>query len=669
MKRKNISIAMATAMVATTVAPAFAADKKTDYTVSKDNAGKLTTELENLLKVKYSVGEEEYDQSGNRVNVANKSVYDVVYKKTGSNIVIDDDVNKSGLNTLKQDIAALSGSQKLTLTVNDKGHKETAGKIIRTQEAKYTNDELAVLNDKFQTEANRPKGVESSKKDGNTVALTLKNNKTLTLEVDKEELDFTKPLDEKGNVVTPKDKDNWTEAELKSIEKFEVKAKENIPSTTYTITVTDSGQATVDVDDLYDGLMLTQKGEELAAQIKDLLNDTGAGKDTSKAEVEENVTIAGNKYQFNITLTDTKGKITTITIEGKDKANVEELNAALQISGKDIVGTKVSKVAGQDRYTTAIEVAKQLNPNGKNIVLVNSTAIVDGLAAGPLAKATNAPILLTTKNNIEAKTIEYIKEIYKESSVKQSERTIYLVGGQSVISEAAEKELKDKFDVKIKRLAGNDRHETSLEVAKAMSKLGNDNGKAYVVGARGEADAMSISPVAAGGGKDGVVNPIIVTGFTSMSKSAMEFLKGKEIDIIGSEGAVSKSIENSFIEKDTNGETVDKDGVVTRIAGTDRHDTNAKVIKEYYNTFNSIYVAKDSYNGRNNEELVDALAAGPLAAENKAPIVIADYKYSSAQDDVLSAKATTTDSKLVQVGNGVASKVITKVAAKLGLIR
>lgn len=79
--------------------------------------------------------------------------------------------------------------------------------------------------------------------------------------------------------------------------------------------------------------------------------------------------------------------------------------------------------------------------------------------------------------------------------------------------------------------------------------------KAYVVGAKGEPDAMSIAAKAA---ED--YSPIIVNGGSGLSNDSLTMLKDKEIDIIGGTNSVSSSLENDL-------KLVAKDSKVSRVEG------------------------------------------------------------------------------------------------------
>lgn len=107
---------------------------------------------------------------------------------------------------------------------------------------------------------------------------------------------------------------------------------------------------------------------------------------------------------------------------------------------------------------------------------------------------------------------------------------------------------------KVERVSGEDRFETSLEIAKQLKDTFKT---AFVVGGNGEADAMSISARAAQFGA-----PIIVTG-NELDANAEKLLKGKRIRNSGGENSVSKEVEDKLVDIDLNNK-------VERLAGENR---------------------------------------------------------------------------------------------------
>lgn len=320
-------------------------------------------------------------------------------------------------------------------------------------------------------------------------------------------------------------------------------------------------------------------------------------------------------------------------------------------------------LAGDDRYETAVEVAnktantKEVAENG-NLVLVNGNALVDGLAASPLAsvlgKASNvevAPILLTKTDSLPESTKDYIKEVVSKKSTGKVK--VYIVGGNAVVSEKVEKELKE-LGVDVVRSGGSNREETSIKVAELISK----NKKPYntfVVGANGEADAMSIAPVAADREE-----PIIVSKNGGLSKAGVQKIADLKANatIVGGTEVVSEATEKAL--KDAKIST-------SRVAGSNRQKTNAAIIDRYAkNGLNKIIVSKDG--SAKKDELVDALTSTSLAVKEDAPIVLATKKISDEQINALKNKADK-GVFIYQIGYGVSNNVLETLATKIGLLK
>uniref|UniRef100_UPI0010335E11 cell wall-binding repeat-containing protein n=1 Tax=Clostridioides difficile TaxID=1496 RepID=UPI0010335E11 len=104
--------------------------------------------------------------------------------------------------------------------------------------------------------------------------------------------------------------------------------------------------------------------------------------------------------------------------------------------------------------------------------------------------------------------------------------------------------------------------------------------------------------------------------------------------VIGGKYSISNSVERSLPN-------------ATRIAGSSRSETNAKIIEEFYKDtdIKNIYVTKDGT--RNKNDLIDSLAVGVLAAKNSSPIVLAGNKLDTVQKDVLNTKII---DKVTQIG-------------------
>ena len=323
-----------------------------------------------------------------------------------------------------------------------------------------------------------------------------------------------------------------------------------------------------------------------------------------------------------------------------DKDGNEVIFAAhKEILDKEENEIEVKSIAGNNRYETAIKVSQKRFNNGEAdaVILVGKDAVVDGFAAAPFAVSKNAPILFADVDSLNNETKQ---EMLRVLGQNYSQKTVYIVGGETRISKSVELML-GGYGIKVDRIHGENRYETSLNVAK---QLNSNSDVAFVVGGSGEADAMSISAKAAQ-----LKAPIVVVEKDKLSEEAKALLTNKEIYIIGGESCVSDDIKLELDKLDVN-----KDA--ERVSGSNRKETNAKVISQFYKDEEVIelFVAKDGFGGI--DKLVDALTAAPLAAAKYSPILLTTEGLNQLQEE--SIKGLYNIHSLTRVGNGISENTI-----------
>lgn len=245
---------------------------------------------------------------------------------------------------------------------------------------------------------------------------------------------------------------------------------------------------------------------------------------------------------------------------------------ALGFINSKVQAVEVDYIQGSDRYETASLIADKIDY--QNVILVNGLSIADGLSASGLSGALNAPILLTRDTTIPNSTLE---KLHKAAN-------IYIVGGNTVISPNLEKEL-IKLGKSVKRLAGDNRYDTSIAVAKEIESIKGVQEIYYVNGIKGQADAMSIAPVAASR-----KNPVILTNGLDSS-----YKKNIKSYSIGGTTVLSTSFD-AFSE---------------RISGLNRFETNKNVINKFFPNKTHVNLSKS-------DVLIDALTSSAL----KEPVVL-----------------------------------------------
>lgn len=236
----------------------------------------------------------------------------------------------------------------------------------------------------------------------------------------------------------------------------------------------------------------------------------------------------------------------------------------------------VDTIAGVDRYKTSAKISQQTFPNHiKTVVLASGENFADSLVAGSLANKENAPVLLTQK--------EKLPQVIKDEITRLKPEEVIIVGG--------EKSVNIKGLKNVKRLAGKNRFETSVEVYKHV----NPNGKVALASGLNFADALCATPLSS---KENL--PIILTDGHNLPKG---ITKDKVALIFGGEKSVNiKGLENT-----------------RRLAGADRYETALIIAKEFGNL--EKFVLAD---GRN---YPDALSVGPLAHKNNQPILLTDPSH------------------------------------------
>lgn len=233
----------------------------------------------------------------------------------------------------------------------------------------------------------------------------------------------------------------------------------------------------------------------------------------------------------------------------------------------------VQRLAGDNRYETAVEISKAAFSNGgaaaasfetaaaagvEAVFISTGTDFPDGLAGGPSASKLGAPLLLTKKSSLPAVVSEEIKRLDPQS--------IYILGGTGVVSAGVESALQKLTDGKVTRLAGPNRYATA---AKA-STLWTSTETVYLASGLMFADALSGGAAAA---REGA--PLLLTKDKSLpveTVAALKRLDPSKIVLVGGTGAISDAVKAAVADA-VPGATI------TREWGQDRYGTSAELLR------------------------------------------------------------------------------------------
>jgi putative cell wall-binding protein len=251
-----------------------------------------------------------------------------------------------------------------------------------------------------------------------------------------------------------------------------------------------------------------------------------------------------------------------------------------------LAGCPAERVAGTDRYATAVAVAREAAPAARTVVLAGGEdrSLIDGLVAGPLAASRDAALLLTARATLSAVTAAEI--------TRRAADTVLVIGSQGAVSDDVVAALRGLGVTQIRRLGGADRYATAALVA---AEVGAPDGAAFVASG---ANLSLVDGLAASGPAVRLDRPILLTALGELpaaTSAALRDLGVSRTHVVGGTGAVSDAV------------LADLPGP-TRLGGASRFDTAAAVAT----AFGAAVGEQDVVLAAGVGPLVDALPAGTL---------------------------------------------------------
>ena len=110
------------------------------------------------------------------------------------------------------------------------------------------------------------------------------------------------------------------------------------------------------------------------------------------------------------------GNIDNVTIVGGEIS----VNQSVKNQIESLTKKRVTRLAGQDRYASSVEVAKRVNANPAEVITTSGEVFADALVSSTVAQKIKAPILLVKKDVLPLKVREYMKDtnsIYKLTTI------------------------------------------------------------------------------------------------------------------------------------------------------------------------------------------------------------------------------------------------------------
>jgi YVTN family beta-propeller protein len=250
------------------------------------------------------------------------------------------------------------------------------------------------------------------------------------------------------------------------------------------------------------------------------------------------------------------------------------------------VTKSVTRLAGSDRFGTAVAVSKAEFPSGGAgaVVLARGDDYPDALVGAPLAAAKTAPLLLTVGASLPPATLAEIQRVLPSGG------TVYVLGGTTAVPASVESQLTG-LGYTVTRYSGASRFDTAVKVADALG----DPGTVLLATGANFPDALSAGVAAAKVG--GVV---LLTNGSTMPPATSAYLTAHPGTVYAVGGPASQA-----------------DPSATAIVGADRFQTAVDVATKFFNSPASVGFAT----GRS---FPDALSGGALLGHLGAPLLLID---------------------------------------------
>lgn len=293
--------------------------------------------------------------------------------------------------------------------------------------------------------------------------------------------------------------------------------------------------------------------------------------------------------------TDDGGIAVTVNSVSAGSATLTVTLRAFEVGDIDVV-----RVAGSDRYATAVELSKRAFPTGADVVYVATGGnFPDALSAGPAAAAGNGPVLLTLSGSLPA--------VVKNEIARLSPARIVVVGGKSTVSDSVLNALK-KIQSNTQRIGGTDRYDTGrLVVRDAFDSAA----QAFIATGSNFPDALSAGAIA--GGRN--IPVVLLNGTPGLNW--YDAVDAPTTDLLSDLGVESTTIAGGLSAVDENVEF----GLYAagfsplRYAGSDRFTTSAQLNAAFFTSADTAYLATGS-------GFADALAGSAVAGGSTSPLYV-----------------------------------------------
>ena len=228
---------------------------------------------------------------------------------------------------------------------------------------------------------------------------------------------------------------------------------------------------------------------------------------------------------------------------------------------------EVRRFAGQDRYDTAIRLAKAHAEQRGGIgnvpvaFVASGVSLVDAVSSSGLVGDMAGPVLLTEGDKLHPGVADFIEDY--------GVGTVYVLGGTAAVADAVIMQIKARANApKVTRIWGADRYATAAAAAGMLQASGvwcNGSEPAALLVNGGDvslAEALAAGPFAAR-----LALPMLLTAAESLPDATLDYIEDRNIEhvvIIGGENSISADVQAAVVSAGV--DTVERIGGATPAA-------------------------------------------------------------------------------------------------------
>lgn len=309
-----------------------------------------------------------------------------------------------------------------------------------------------------------------------------------------------------------------------------------------------------------------------------------------------------DKYKAPILLTE-KDNIQDIIV---DKLNKLRVKKVFILGGPSLISKNVEeqlenmgisieeRIAGQDRYETAVKVASHITNPNNSIYVVNGEDWRNALAISPIATISHSPIIFTNKDGIP--------DVVKKN-IDNTNHTYNIIGEKDDYDFL--NNIEQHLGGKHLKTLGYNKVDTNIQVYNSFKDKMKLN-KIYLASSKAFADGLCISPLA-GGDKSPLffIDENNINEFKNFLDENEKYIG--EINVIGGQGVIADSTLQTLLKSNTTA-SINNSDVINNSRENEISDIN-KNNNENSNEYQNIN------NDKNNSSITPIIGQSQVSVE------------------------------------------------------